>query len=93
MNRDIVQGNWKQFKGKVQVRWGMLIGDYLRVISGRSTQLAGERQQAYGIILSKTLGSAKKIRYSADSFSSNPITVGTPSPKASAAAVHTHETL
>ena len=39
MNRDIVQGNWKQFKGKVQVRWGMLIGDYLRVISGRSTQL------------------------------------------------------
>lgn len=62
MNRDIVAGNWKQLKGKVQVRWGMLMGDYLRVISGRRAQFAGERQSAYGIIRSKSLRSSMRIR-------------------------------
>jgi uncharacterized protein YjbJ (UPF0337 family) len=58
MNRDIVKGNWKKFKGKVQVRWGTLIGDHLGVITGRRTQSAGERQWAYGVIRSKTLRGA-----------------------------------
>jgi len=53
MNRDIVQGNWKQFKGKVRVRWGRLIGDYLGVITGRRTQSVGERQRAFGVFRSK----------------------------------------
>lgn len=55
MNRDIVAGNWKQFKGTVQVRWGRLIGDHLGVIAGKRTQVAGERQRAYGTVRSKTL--------------------------------------
>lgn len=63
MNRDMVEGNWKQFKGKAHVRWGMLIGDYLGVITGRRTQLAGERQSAYGVIRSKTLSGAMRTRY------------------------------
>lgn len=45
MNRDIVEGNWTQFKGTLQARRGMLIGDSLRVITGKRTQLAGERQK------------------------------------------------
>jgi len=53
MNRDIVQGNWKQFKGKVRVRWGRLIGDYLGVITGRRTQSVGERQRAFGVFRAK----------------------------------------
>jgi uncharacterized protein YjbJ (UPF0337 family) len=53
MNRDIVQGNWKQFKGKVRVRWGRLVGDYLGVVTGRRTQLVGERQRAFGVFRSK----------------------------------------
>lgn len=55
MNRDIVEGNWKQFKGRVQVRWGRLIGDHLGVITGKRTQISGERQRAYGAIRAKTL--------------------------------------
>jgi len=55
MNRDIVQGNWKQIKGKMQAGWGMLIGDHLGVITGRRTQFVGERQRAYGAFRRKTL--------------------------------------
>jgi uncharacterized protein YjbJ (UPF0337 family) len=53
MNRDIVEGNWKQFRGTVRVRWGMLIGDYLGVIAGRHKQLVGERQRAFGVFCAK----------------------------------------
>jgi len=58
MNRDIVAGSWKQFKGKLQVLWGMLIGDHLGVITGRRTQVVGERQWAYGLLRSRTLRDA-----------------------------------
>lgn len=49
MNWDIVEGNWKQFKGKVKTRWGKLTDDQLDVIAGKRTQLAGKIQEAYGI--------------------------------------------
>lgn len=55
MNRDIVEGNWKQLKGRMQVQWGRLIGDHLGVITGKRTQVAGEQQRAYGAIRAKTL--------------------------------------
>ncbi len=65
MNRDIVEGNWTQFKGTLQARRGMLIGDSLRVITGRRTQLAGERQTTYGATRAKSLRGAMKTRYPA----------------------------
>ncbi len=49
MNSDTIQGNWKQFKGKVQTRWGKLTNDNLDVIAGKSEQLVGKVQEAYGI--------------------------------------------
>jgi len=49
MNSDTVAGNWKQFKGKVQTRWGKLTNDSLDVINGKKTQLVGKVQEAYGI--------------------------------------------
>ena len=48
MNWDRVQGNWKQFKGQVQQRWGKLTADDLNVIEGKRTELAGRLQQRYG---------------------------------------------
>lgn len=48
MNWDIVEGNWKQFKGKVKTQWGKLTDDQLDVIAGRRTELAGKIQEAYG---------------------------------------------
>jgi len=49
MNWDIVEGNWKQFKGKVKTQWGKLTDDHLDVIAGKRTELAGKIQEAYGI--------------------------------------------
>ena len=48
MNWDRVEGNWKQFRGKVQEQWGKLTDDDLDVAEGRRDQLAGQIQQRYG---------------------------------------------
>jgi uncharacterized protein YjbJ (UPF0337 family) len=49
MNWSIVEGNWKQFKGKVKMQWGQLTDDQLDVIAGRRDQLVGRLQESYGI--------------------------------------------
>ena len=49
MNKDTIEGNWKQLKGKVQQQWGKLTDDDFDVIAGRSTELAGRIQERYGI--------------------------------------------
>ena len=49
MNWDIVEGNWKQFKGKAREQWGKLTDDNLDVIAGNRDQLAGKIQEAYGV--------------------------------------------
>lgn len=49
MNRDIIEGNWKEFKGKVKAQWGMLTDNRLDVIDGKSEQLKGRFQKAFGI--------------------------------------------
>ena len=49
MNWDIVEGNWKQFKGKVKVQWGKLTDDDLDVINGKRIDLAGKIQESYGV--------------------------------------------
>ena len=49
MNDDRIEGNWKQFKGKVKEQWGKLTDDDLDVISGRRDQLAGKIQERHGV--------------------------------------------
>ena len=49
MNWDIVEGNWKQFKGKAKSQWGKLTDDQIDVIAGKREQLAGKLQESYGI--------------------------------------------
>lgn len=46
---NIVEGNWKQFKGKVKTQWGKLTNDHLDVIAGKRDQLLGKIQESYGI--------------------------------------------
>ena len=48
MNWDRVEGNWKEFKGKVQQQWGALTDDDLDKIEGRQEELAGVIQKRYG---------------------------------------------
>jgi len=49
MNWDRIEGNWKEFQGKVQQQWGKLTHDDLDVIKGKRTELTGRLQQRYGI--------------------------------------------
>jgi uncharacterized protein YjbJ (UPF0337 family) len=48
MNWDRIEGNWKEFKGKVQKKWGKLTDDDLNVVQGKRAELAGRLQQRYG---------------------------------------------
>jgi uncharacterized protein YjbJ (UPF0337 family) len=48
MNTDILQGKWREMKGKVKEKWGQLTDDDLDRIQGRSEQLIGTLQQRSG---------------------------------------------
>jgi uncharacterized protein YjbJ (UPF0337 family) len=48
MNRNQIEGNWEQIKGKVQSQWGKLTDDDLQVIEGDRKQLSGRLQERYG---------------------------------------------
>ena len=48
MNRDILEGQWKQIKGKVKQQWGRLTDDELDQMSGTYDELAGVIQERYG---------------------------------------------
>ena len=49
MNWDRIEGNWKQFKGKVKHHWGELTDDELDMIEGDRDVLLGKLQERYGI--------------------------------------------
>jgi uncharacterized protein YjbJ (UPF0337 family) len=48
MDWDRIEGNWKQFSGKVKEKWGQLTDDDLTEINGKRDQLKGVLQQRYG---------------------------------------------
>ncbi len=48
MNEDILQGQWKQLRGKVKEWWSVLTDDDLNRINGQRDQLIGLLQQKYG---------------------------------------------
>lgn len=45
---DILEGKWKQLKGKAQQQWGELTNDELDQISGKRVELVGLVQEKYG---------------------------------------------
>ena len=49
INKDTIEGNWKQLKGKVKDQWGKLTDDDLDVIAGKRDQLVGRLQERAGI--------------------------------------------
>jgi uncharacterized protein YjbJ (UPF0337 family) len=48
MSWDRIEGNWKQFTGKVKEQWGKLTDDDLTAIKGKREQLEGKIQERYG---------------------------------------------
>ncbi len=48
MDWDRIEGNWKQFSGKVKEKWGDLTDDEIAQTNGKREQLEGLVQKKYG---------------------------------------------
>lgn len=48
MNRDILEGKWKQVRGEIKSWWGRLTDDDLDQVEGNMDKLAGILQERYG---------------------------------------------
>ena len=48
MNKDILEGKWKQMRGKAKAWWGKLTDDDLDRAAGNFEILAGLLQEKYG---------------------------------------------
>jgi uncharacterized protein YjbJ (UPF0337 family) len=53
MDWNVIEGNWKQTRGKIRQKWGKLTDDDLTRINGQREQLEGLIQQRYGIAKDK----------------------------------------
>jgi uncharacterized protein YjbJ (UPF0337 family) len=49
MNWDRVEGNWRQFRGKIRENWTRLTEDELDRIAGRRDRLTSKLQELYGV--------------------------------------------
>lgn len=49
MNKDTIQGNWEQFKGKAKQKWAKLGDTDLSLLAeGKAQEFAGKIQEVYG---------------------------------------------
>ena len=48
MNKNIIEGNWEQMKGKVRQAWAKLTDDDVERVKGNWEELAGKVQTTYG---------------------------------------------
>lgn len=48
MDWNEVEGNWKQFTGKVKEKWGELTDDDVTAVNGKRENLLGKLQEKYG---------------------------------------------
>jgi uncharacterized protein YjbJ (UPF0337 family) len=49
MNKDIFEGNWRQFKGDIQKKWGKLTDDQIDQAEGDREKFLGTIQEEYGV--------------------------------------------
>ena len=48
MNEDVLEGKWKQLRGRLKETWGVLTDDELDQIDGKRDRLVGKLQERYG---------------------------------------------
>jgi uncharacterized protein YjbJ (UPF0337 family) len=48
MNKDVLEGKWRQLKGSIKTKWGKLTDDELDQIEGNYDRLVGKVQERYG---------------------------------------------
>lgn len=49
MDWNRIEGNWKQFKGKIKEKWGDLTDDEIDKMEGSREQFEGKIQEKYGL--------------------------------------------
>jgi uncharacterized protein YjbJ (UPF0337 family) len=48
MNKDTIEGNWEEIKGKAKQKWGKLTDNDLMLLKGNRQEFLGRVQEAYG---------------------------------------------
>jgi uncharacterized protein YjbJ (UPF0337 family) len=69
MNRDVLEGKWKEMRGRVKEMWGKLTDDDLDRINGKTEQLLGVLQEKYGYAREKAEEEIKRLTKSEDDMS------------------------
>ncbi|MBB6092923.1 uncharacterized protein YjbJ (UPF0337 family) [Povalibacter uvarum] len=62
MNKDTLQGNFTQLKGKIKQQWGKLTDDEIDQMEGHAEILAGKLQERYGLEREEAEKQAKEFR-------------------------------
>ena len=62
MNKDTMQGNFTQLKGKIKQQWGKLTDDEIDQMEGHADILAGKLQERYGMARDEAERQAKEFR-------------------------------
>lgn len=48
MNWDVIEGRWREMKGKIKTKWAKLTDDDLDAVGGKRHEFLGRLQQRYG---------------------------------------------
>ncbi len=68
VNQSVLQGNWKQIRGKLKEKWGKLADDDVAVFTGNVDQLVGKIQQKTGESRSEVEHFLEQVSQSGDSM-------------------------
>jgi uncharacterized protein YjbJ (UPF0337 family) len=66
MNTDVLEGNWKQLRGRIKEMWGKVTDDDLDRIDGRTERLMGLLQEKYGYARDKAEAEIRRLSSSED---------------------------
>ena len=76
MNTDVLQGNWKQLRGRVKEMWGKITDDDLDRIDGKTDRLLGVLQERYGYARDKAEAELRRFNPNDDASWSSGSTKG-----------------
>lgn len=68
MNRDRIEGQWKQWRGKAVHHWGKMMNDELAPIAGKYEELVGWLQEKYGIAKEEAKGQVDEFKRMVEQF-------------------------
>lgn len=68
MNKDVIQGKWKEIKGDLRKAWGNITDDEWEQTKGDATAIAGVLQKRYGFAKEDAQQKVSKVfdRYLSD---------------------------